>query len=39
VADLLLLLASFGTSSAGDCNGDGVTDVADLLILLSNFGN
>ena len=38
VADLLLLLAGFGSGADGDTNGDGVTDVADLLILLANFG-
>ena len=38
VSDLLLLLAAFGTSDAGDSNADGVTDVADLLALLAAFG-
>jgi hypothetical protein len=38
VADLLLLLAAFGTSASGDATGDGVTDVADLLTLLAEFG-
>lgn len=38
VQDLLLLLAAFGTTADGDCDGSGNTDVSDLLILLSNFG-
>ena len=38
VADLLQLLAAFGTTADGDGNGDGQTDVADLLLLLANFG-
>ena len=38
VADLLSLLAAFGTSADGDVNSSGATDVADLLVLLSQFG-
>ena len=38
VGDLLRLLAAYGTSPDGDCNGDGATDVADLLVLLAKFG-
>lgn len=39
VSDLLILLASFGTSAAaGDVNNDSITDVSDLLLLLAHFG-
>jgi hypothetical protein len=38
VADLLALLAAYGTSTAGDITGDSVTDVQDLLSLLGQYG-
>lgn len=43
-ADLSVLLANFGTSTAGgaafgDFNGDGNVDTADLSVLLGSFGN
>ncbi|MBI5865326.1 MAG: DUF1028 domain-containing protein [Planctomycetes bacterium] len=37
LADLAILLASFGTSGGGDVDGDGDTDIQDLAVLLSNF--
>lgn len=37
-ADLVLLLAGFGVSGAGDLTCDGMTDTQDLVILLSLFG-
>lgn len=39
LADLALLLSSFGVDTGGDLNGDCVTSLADLAILLANFGN
>jgi len=38
LADLAILLSSFGTNAGGDIDGDGDTDLADLAIILSNFG-
>jgi hypothetical protein len=38
VDDLLQMLAVFGTSSQGDCDGDKDTDVDDLLLLISAWG-
>ena len=39
VADLLLVLASYGSSSsAGDINSDGNVDVTDLLLVLAQYG-
>jgi len=37
-SDLLVVLASFGTNTDGDINGDGETDFADLLLVLGAFG-
>ena len=38
LADLLIVLASFGIDAGGDVNGDSVTDLADLLAVLAAFG-
>jgi subtilisin family serine protease len=37
LADLGILLSSYGVDGAGDLNGDGVTDLADLGILLAHY--
>lgn len=45
IADLALILASFGSSAPGiptpcaDINGDGVVDIADLALFLALFGS
>jgi hypothetical protein len=39
LADLGILLASYGIDDGGDLDGDGDTDLADLGILLANYGN
>jgi hypothetical protein len=38
LADLGILLASYGVDDGGDLDGDGDTDLADLGILLANYG-
>lgn len=38
LADLVLLLASFGSSNSGDLDADGDTDLTDLTLLLGHFG-
>lgn len=38
LADLGILLASYGSDAGGDLDGDGDTDLADLGILLANYG-
>lgn len=38
LSDLLLVLASFGTSDGGDADGDGQTGLSDLLLVLASFG-
>lgn len=37
IADLAILLSSFGTGAGGDLNQDGDTDLQDLAALLANF--
>jgi uncharacterized Ntn-hydrolase superfamily protein len=37
LADLAILLSSFGTGAGGDLNQDGDTDLQDLAVLLANF--
>lgn len=39
IADLAILLASYGVDDGGDLDGDGDTDIADLATLLSNYGS
>jgi hypothetical protein len=39
VADLLALLAQWGTDSSCDVNNDGDVDVTDLLALLAAWGD
>ena len=38
LADLQVLLSSFGSSNGGDVNGDGICDLDDLQLLLFDFG-
>jgi len=38
LADLGILLASYGRDAGGDVDGDGDTDLSDLAILLANYG-
>jgi agmatine deiminase len=38
LADLGILLASYGVDDGGDINGDGTTDLADLGALLAEYG-
>ncbi|XOV75279.1 MAG: hypothetical protein ACFHWZ_17995 [Phycisphaerales bacterium] len=38
LADLNLVLGSFGSDAGGDANGDGVTNLEDLNIVLGAFG-
>jgi len=38
LADLALLLASYGTDAGGDLDGDGDTDLTDLALLLAAYG-
>ena len=39
LADLAILLASYGVDDGGDLDGDGDTDLTDLAILLANYGS
>jgi hypothetical protein len=35
--DITICLSNWGTSAAGDANGDGVTDSRDITVILSNW--